>query len=237
MLSLVCGLGLFFSSCSGEEEENGNNSGKNTTYKNLGNGIYQINGHRFVDLGLPSGLLWAETNIGAKTATDDGNFFAWGETETKSYYSWDTYKYGTSYSYLTKYNSTDKKIILDNEDDAAYINWGVSCHMPTYDDFSELMSSDNCSWTWTSMTNSTNSSIEGYKITSKKNGNSIFLPASGDKRNNEVPSGTGSYWSSRLSSSFQSAYYFDFGWSHFVSYQLKDGNRCYGRTIRPVAKL
>ena len=138
-----------------------------------------INGHNFIDLGLPSGLLWAETNIGAETAADDGNYYAWGETTTKSSYSWDTYKYGTSTDNITKYNSTDGKTFLEIADDAACVNWGNSCHMPTKADFEELLNSDNCTWTWTSMKNSSGSSVNGCKVTSKKNGNYIFLPASG----------------------------------------------------------
>lgn len=136
-----------------------------------------IDGHKFIDLGLPSGLLWAETNIGAEKPADDGNYYAWGETQSKSNYSWDTYKYGTSEDNLTKYNSTDDNTVLDNSDDAAYVNWGSSCRMPTCDDFTELLKSSNCTWTWTSQTTSDGSSINGYTVTSIKNGNSIFLPA------------------------------------------------------------
>jgi hypothetical protein len=179
-----------------------------------------INGHRFVDLGLPSGLLWATCNVGAFTAADDGNFYAWGETTTKENYDWDTYKYDTSSSNLTKYNKTDGKTVLDKEDDAAYVNWGSSCRMPTDDDFSELNNSGNCTWTWTSMTTSSGNSIKGYKVTSKNNGNSIFLPASG-YRDGSYPYGPGSYgfyWSSTLySSGVSDAYYLYFSSGYYRS--------------------
>ncbi len=195
-----------------------------------------IDGHWFVDLGLPSGLLWAETNIGAETAADDGNYYAWGETEAKSYYDWSTYKYGTSLSNQTKYNSTDGKTTLDKDDDAAYVNWGDSCRMPTYDDFAELFYSYNCTWEWTSKTNSSGSSIDGYEVTSVKNGNSIFLPASGYRWSGDLNyyGLHGFYWSSTLDSgNSKDAYYLYFynggyGQSNFV--------RDDGRSVRPVAK-
>ena len=208
-----------------------------TTYGKKPTANYKvINGHKFVDLGLPSGLLWATCNVGAGTAADDGNYYAWGETDSKSYYDWSTYKYGTSSSNLTKYNSTDGKTSLDKEDDAAYVNWGISCRMPTNDEFGELLNSSNCTWTWTSMTTSSGSSISGYQVTSKKNGNSIFLPAS-SCRSDGSPYYHGSYgyyWSSTLNSSYSSnAYYLPFDSS---GYYRNYGYRCYGRTVRPVSE-
>ena len=189
-----------------------------------------INGHKFLDLGLPSGLLWAETNIGAETAADDGNYYAWGETTTKSDYSWDTYKYGTSESDITKYNSTDGNTILDKDDDVAYVNWGSSCRMPTEAEFSELLNSDNCIWTWTNQPNSSGSSVNGYKVTSKKNGNSIFLPASGECYGDDR---SGFYWSSSLrTSSVDLAYCLHF----YGSGGTGRSSRYFGRPVRPVAE-
>ena len=193
-----------------------------------------INGHRFVDLGLPSGLLWATCNVGAITAADDGNFYAWGETSTKDHYSSYTYKYGTSSSNFTKYNSTDGKIDLDREDDAAYVNWGSPCRMPTLTEIRELIG--NCTWTWTSMTTSSKSSINGYKITSKENGNSIFLPASGCRNGSLLNyyDTCGDYWSSSLSHFGVSyAYWLEFGSSGSSS---DDYERYRGHTVRPVAE-
>ena len=194
-----------------------------------------INGHKFVDLGLPSGVLWAETNIGAGTAADDGNYYAWGETTTKDYYDWDNYKHGTSESNITKYNYTDDKTVLENADDAAYVNWGSSCRMPTKTEFSELLNSDNCTWTWTSMKNSSGNSVNGYKVTSKKNNNSIFLPASGHRASGNLGyhGSYGYYWSSSLNTSnVGNAYYLYFRSGLFrTRYQY----RYNGFTIRPVA--
>ena len=132
-------------------------------------GIEIINDHKFIDLELPSGLLWAETNIGAKTAADDGDYFAWGDPVAISNYTsyWGNYKHGTSYSNLTKYNSSDNKTVLEPEDDAAYVNWGSDCRMPTKTEFEELINSENCTWTLTSKTNSDNTSISGYEVTSQ----------------------------------------------------------------------
>ena len=194
-----------------------------------------INGHRFVDLGLPSGLLWAETNIGAETAADDGDYYAWGETTEKEDYDWDTYKYGTSSSGLTKYNKTDGKTVLDKEDDAAYVNWGDSCRMPTKDEFEELRNIVNCTWTWTSETNSSNETINGYEVTSWKTGNSIFLPASGLRNNGDLykHGSYGYYWSSMLRSDFTSkARLFSFYSDHTISLNFV---RYEGYTVRPVA--
>ncbi len=159
-----------------------------------------VNGHKFVDLDLPSGMFWAETNIGAVNAADDGDFFAWGETETKTDYSWSTYKYGKSMAKMIKYNSTDEKTVLDSMDDAAYVNWGSYCRMPTGEEVTELRKYSNCTWTWTSMTNSSGESIYGYKVTSVRNGNSIFFPASGMYYQKTLTAhGTNGYcWSSSI---------------------------------------
>ena len=196
-----------------------------------------VNGHEFVDLGLPSGLLWAKTNIGAERPADDGNYYAWGETEpqTSKSYSWDSYKHGTSSSDLTKYNSSDGKTTLDSEDDAAYVNWGDSCRMPTKDEFAELRNSANCTWTWTSMSTSDGSSIHGYKVTSVKNGNFILLPASGGRYYGypDKHGYYGFYWSSTLYSSLSDRACF-LCFSSSKHYRSKYC-RFRGLTVRPVA--
>ena len=197
----------------------------------------EINGHKFVDLGLPSGLLWAETNIGAETAADDGDYFAWGETKKKDAYSWDTYSFGTQNA-VTKYNSSDNKTSLDSDNDAAYVNWSEYCRMPTHDEFVEL--SDNCIWTWTSKTNSSNQSISGYVVTSKTNSNAIFLPASGSYTQSglSVYNEHGYYWSSTL-------YLNDGNGSYACDLRFSEGgnvltqyynHRAYGYPVRPVAE-
>lgn len=193
---------------------------------------YVVNGHKFIDLCLPSGTLWAETNVGATSAADYGNYYAWGETEPKSNYSWDTYKYGTSTTNLTKYNGTDGETVLDKEDDAAYMNWGSFCRMPTYDEFSELKK--YCTWT----VKSDGSGTYSYNVVSNKNGNSIFLPAAGYYKGETLSKQTynGCYLSSSADLTqtyYGTAYYFYFNESN---YSWCCEPRSWGFSVRPVAK-
>ena len=117
---------------------------------------------------------WGETK-GAKKSTDFGDYYAWGETKTKDYYSWDSYIWSRGNSpMLTKYSVGDRKSQLTLADDAAHANWGGKWRMPTEAECEELANPDNCIWEWT-----TNNGINGYKVTSKKTGNSIFLPITG----------------------------------------------------------
>ena len=192
------------------------------------------NGYEWVDLGLPSGLKWATCNIGATSPEGYGEYFAWGETSPKSNYAWSTYKYcNGSSSTLTKYNTNssngtvDNKTTLDLSDDAARANWGGTWRMPTKVEQDELRK--NCTWAWT-----TQNGVNGYKVTSKTNGNSIFLPAAGYRDGSSVYSVGfyGNYWSGSLYESYPNgAYclYFDsgsVGWSYY--------NRYYGLTVRAV---
>ena len=172
-----------------------------------------INGHKFIDLGLPSGLLWAKTNVGASSSFKDGDYFAWGETEPKSDYYWSTYKWG---SYLSKYNYRDGKTTLEAEDDAATVNWGEGCRMPSCSEFEELCNKCDLSW----QSDYKGSSVSGYLVTGP-NGNSIFLPA-------------GNYWSSSLSSSYYYAYRLFFYHSKISPSDY--GDRYYGFPVRPVAE-
>ncbi len=196
-------------------------------------GVYK-DGHKFIDLGLPSGLLWAEKNVGADSPLEDGCYFAWGETYpgTKSDYSWDTYTLGTSTDNLTKYNSNDGKTVLDKEDDAAYVNWGPSCRMPTNEEFKELLT--YCKWEWTSKTASDGSTVNGYTVSSTVNSNSIFLPASGTRDEENYGHGQyGYYWSSTLYNDCRYAYYLGFTSESSGRYA---SNRPNGHTVRPVAE-
>ena len=204
-----------------------------------------INGHKFIDLGLPSGLLWAETNIGAETAYDDGNYYAWGETSPKEEYSEATYTTLGKYEYFnvdgdsleyTKYTSTDGKTELELEDDAAYVNWGSGCRMPNQYDFDELYDTDNCTWTWVSRTNSAGETINCYKVVSVKNGNIIYLPASGYRYGGTLHGhgSDGNYWSSTLSTDVSRPYILNFFSSgHYV---INFYFRWEGFPVRPVAE-
>ena len=153
----------------------------------------------WVDLGLPSGTIWATRNVGASVPEDYGYYFAWGETEPKSIYNWYTYKWcNGSWNSMTKYcidsyyGSVDNKRELDPEDDAAYVNWGPSWRMPSLEQFRELR--DHCTWTWT-----TRNGVNGQLVTGL-NGNTLFLPAAG-YRLEESLYGAGSWgnnWSRTL---------------------------------------
>ena len=186
-----------------------------------------VNGHKFVDLGLPSGLLWARNNVGASTPYADGDYYAWGETETKSYYSWDTYKWGSS---TTKYNSSDGKTTLEASDDVATVKWGKECRMPSRAEFQELY--NKCDWTWKSNYNGTS----GYLVKGP-NGQTIFLPASGDRSNGDLyyHGSRGYYWSSSLYASNTDYAYSLYFYSDNIS--PSSYNRWYnGRSVRPVAE-
>ena len=186
-----------------------------------------INGHEFVDLGLPSGLLWACTNVGASSSTDDGDYFAWGETSPKTSYFGGNYKWG---SIPSKYNHSDGKTTLDAADDAATVNWGAGCRMPDSSEFQELY--NKCDWSWKSSYNG----ASGYLVTGP-NGNTIFIPASGycDTVFLNYYGSLGLYWSRTLYSSYavnaRSLY--------FVSGNVNPTNyndRYDGFSVRPVAE-
>ena len=193
---------------------------------------YYENGYEYIDLGLS--VKWATCNVGASSPEDYGDYFAWGETQPKSTYDWSTYKYcNGSLTSLTKYNNSssygtvDNKTTLELSDDAARANWGGSWRMPTDAEMTELRT--NCTWTWT-----TENGVNGYKVTSKSNGNSIFLPAAG-YRNNSGLSSAGSYgycWSSSLNTDSPSCAYGLYFRSGYVDRNY--GSRYCGQSVRPV---
>ena len=155
--------------------------------------------YEYVDLGLPSGTLWATCNIGARAPEDYGSYFAWGETEPKDYYYWDNYKWcnGTfdtmiKYCIFSKFGTVDNKTELDLEDDAAYVNWGSSWRMPSWDQFEELRT--QCTWTKTTL-----NGVNG-RLGTGPNGNTLFLPAAG-LRVVDILQGAGTegfYWGREL---------------------------------------
>jgi hypothetical protein len=187
-----------------------------------------------VDLGLPSGTLWANRNVGADNPEDYGDYFAWGETATKSTYSWNNYKWcnGTSDSqtkYCTKdsYGTVDDLTTLESEDDAATANWGKQWRMPTYEEMNELRT--ECTWTWT-----TQNSVNGYKVTGP-NGNSIFLPAAGYRNDSDLYSvgSSGYYWLRSLNQSYPNSAYYLYFYSEFYGTR-SDSYRSYGHPVRAV---
>lgn len=155
--------------------------------------------YKYVNLGLPSGTLWATCNVGATKPTEYGKYFAWGDTvgyyDNEEYnFDWSNYKYGDGNNF-TKYNTEDGKTILDLEDDAVHTEMGGDWHMPTKTQIEELTKQTKHEW----KENYQGSGINGMLFTSKVNSTkSIFIPASGD-RWNTLANGRGynaSLWSS-----------------------------------------
>jgi len=181
--------------------------------ENDGNNDIPVLAHAFVDLGLPSGTLWATCNVGAEKPEDCGDYFAWGETCTKELYDWKSYRYGNcvhNWFAMTKYCTisdwgldgfVDSLSVLLPADDAATVNWGDDWRMPTKEEWEELHLKTTSVWT-------TRNGVEGRLLTGS-NGNSIFLPATGFFLDNElICPGLGIYWSSTLHSRFPER-----GWS------------------------
>lgn len=196
-----------------------------------------INGHEFVDLGLS--VKWATCNIGANKPEEYGDYFAWGETSPKSSYDWENLKYRTEgYNYNAKfskyvaeilYGRVDNRTRLELADDAARVNWGGSWRMPTLDEIKELK--EQCSWQWTSV-----NGHSGYRVTSKRNGRSIFLPAAGYRYGSSSSNvwSRGVYWSSLLDTSNSLyAYYLYFNSS---SVDWGGTYRRDGLSVRAVSK-
>ena len=166
--------------------------------------------HEYVDLGLPSGTLWAKTNVGASSPEDYGDYFAWGETTPKENYDLTTYKWfaiiNENVYHLTKYGVksylynefVDGKTVLDSEDDAATANWGAGWCMPSKDQYEELYLYCRKSWT-------TCNGVKGMLFESLNTGASLFLPAGGCRCEEELynPSlydveKSGWYWTCEL---------------------------------------
>ncbi len=157
-----------------------------------------------VDLGLPSGTLWASRNVGAATDDRAGIYVAWGETTPNNSYSWTAYKFCkgkgdklTKYNNDTSYGVIDKKHRLVSADDAARTNWGGKWRMPTEKDVKELIAGTK----FRAMTSE--NGINGVLLTSKVNGNSIFLPAGGyrDEWASEPAGSAGYYWTASVEAS------------------------------------
>lgn len=211
------------------------------------NSYGELDGHIYVDLGLPSGTLWATCNIGASSPEEYGDYFAWGETEGyksgKSNFDWSTYKWcNGSDTTMTKYciNSTygyngftDNKTELDPEDDAAYVNWGSGWRMPTKTQLQELFNSAHTTTEWTTM-----NGVNGSKIMSKTNGNCLFLPAAGFWDGTSLLSEGlyGDYWSRMQIFSEYSTPIPTRAWRQTACSNVQSGesHRSCGITVRPV---
>ena len=200
----------------------------------------QTKQYEYVDLGLPSGLKWAKCNVGATSETEYGYYFQWGDIEdkSKSDCSWRTYEHcNGTYNTLTKYNNStsfgeilDNKTTLGLEDDAARAHMGNDWRMPTRDEFRELFDYTNNEW----ISNYKGTGVNGRKFTSKTNGNSIFIPASGYRLGSSFrgQGRGGDVWSSSLNAALPGgALELGFGSG---SIYMGDSGRYYGLAVRGV---
>lgn len=193
----------------------GTSYGEQKYFSTLSDGM--INGHQYVDLGLSSGLKWATCNVGADSPEDYGNYYAWGETETKAEYTQDN---------SVTFGQQLSDISGNAQYDAATANWGGSWRTPTKDEIRELIY--NCNWT-----PETQNGVDGFKVTGN-NGNYIFIPASGYRDGSSLYIyGECYYWSStprQYGVEFANILYSD------TEFQSEDVNYRYrGLTIRPVS--
>lgn len=196
--------------------------------------------HEYVDLGLPSGTLWATCNVGANAPEEYGDYFAWGEIEPKDTYNWATYKYCNGESnQLTKYcdsvsygynGFTDNLTALLPEDDAATANWGNGWRMPTLNEWNELFV--NTTHTWT-----TQNGVKGCLFTAS-NGNSLFLPAAGYRYYDALNLAgiCGYYWLSLLYTErpYDAWAFTLYNWG---DYPIHSDDRINGRSVRPVRSV
>ena len=193
-----------------------------------------VTDHEYVDLGLS--VKWATMNVGANAPEEYGDYFAWGETNSKTDYSWENYKWCngsettmTKYCTDSDYGTVDNRTTLELSDDAARANWGGTWRIPTRDEFTELRT--KCTWEWTSL-----NGVNGRKVTGP-NGNSIFLPAAGYRDDSSLDNAgsSGSYWSSSLSTDDPL-----YGWYLYFlrssDFNMDYHSRFDGRSVRAVCQ-
>ncbi|MBR2476436.1 MAG: hypothetical protein IKB57_07920 [Bacteroidaceae bacterium] len=192
---------------------NTNNYSNNQSYGSVSN---KINGHEYVDLGLS--VKWATCNVGAYTPENPGKYYAWGETTTKSSYTSSNSRiYGVSMGDISGNPNYD----------VVRATWGGTWRLPTSEEFEELIQC--CTWTWT-----TENGTKGYKVTSRRNGNSIFLPAAGYRYDSSLydAGSYGGYWTpSPYGSSAAFGLYFDSS-----GFRVDCFNRYCGHSVRAVSE-
>ena len=199
--------------------------------------VNELNGHEYVDLGLPSGTLWATCNLGANVPEDFGDYIAWGETEPKEIYDWKCYRYGRFFQdryELNKYCTdslygldgfVDGRVLLEPNDDVVQVCWGEGWRMPAVEEWEELLL--NTTGTWT-----VQNDVNGWLFTAS-NGNSLFLPGGGCWWGTDFNAGIGLYWSSSVNKEFPYrawGFHFNSDSSHLCG--SSDRNR--GQTVRAV---
>ena len=180
----------------------------------------ELAGHGYVDLGLPSGILWATCNVGANSSQEYGDYFAWGETTTKVNYDEAHYTYS---------GPLDNPTILSASNDAATANWGNGWRMPNIEEFEELLR-------YCTYRPATYRRINGFHFVGP-NGNSIFLPAAGyrDKTDLRFADSTCGFWSSCLYYSKPRSAYNVYFYSD-VSGGVQYSERYTGYSVRPVTE-
>lgn len=226
ILAAVVLIGAVLPPCDRNKNEKDNNR------VDFGNSTADVT---WVDLGLPSGLLWADRNVGADSPEDYGNYYAWGETSPKEIYDWNTYLYGNDNHELTKYCSqiddglngyTDNSVTLEASDDAATANLGGKARTPKNHEWQELMANTTAQYT-------TRNGVYGCLFTAS-NGKSIFLPAAGNRSGSKIYTSREycRYWSSTLHTVYPSN-----AW-YFVTYPdeltMTRGHRYLGYSVRAV---
>ena len=213
-VALTILLSLSFPSCGSSDSDPEIDSTVDSTSEEDDDTI-TVNGYEVVDLGLS--VRWATCNVGADSPEDYGNYYAWGEIETKYEYTTDNSVFEVGVSKID--------FSGDAEYDAATANWGSPWRMPTYDELNELIG--NCIWTSTRQ-----NSVKGYLVTGTT-GNSIFLPAAG-YRDGSAYNNIGSfgyYWSSSPGGPHNlNGYYLTF----LGGYRMTYGSPYIGRSVRPV---
>lgn len=204
-----------------------------------------VDDHAYVDLGLPSGLLWATCNVGADAPEEYGDYFSWGETQPKDIYDWPSYRYFNGSDdalMLTKYCTdsywgydgfVDSLTVLEHSDDAATVNWGADWRMPTKEEWRELYQNT------TVIVDTTLNDVVGMFCIAE-NGNSIFLPAASyhwceEFCDPDVYGYEGYYWSRTLGKESPEGWalclYSDGNSYHFYMDQF---GRYVGFSVRPV---
>lgn len=237
--AIMLTVAVFFAAGCTKTDEPNNDGGSNGG----GDGDGSLSGYAYVDLGLPSGTLWATCNVGADTPEGYGDYFAWGETQPKMVYDWSSYKYyigsSSTESFLNADSWTKYKeggAVLEAIDDAATVNWGDGWHMPSCEQWDELVRNTTGVWT-------TQNRVKGLLLTAS-NGHSLFLPASSDLKGDNPPDigRNCMYWSNKLYGGCSYARYFEYydedseyEWDYYLlDFHMEFMGRPTGMSVRPV---
>lgn len=206
----------------------------NTILGNSAKQYHECIGHEYVDLGLPSGTLWATCNVGAVNPEDFGSYFAWGEIYPKDTYSWSNYFDAIDSNPVTfkEYNRNSGKTEFSLIHDAARVHWGGDWHVPTYDQFHELFTKDLVNRQWATI-----NGVDGVLFTSKTSDNWIFLPAAGQIVENgpRYEETTMAYWTSTIYA--QSEAYGSFYYATASGIKWGGAPRLAGMPLRPVREV